>query len=82
MHHWPGGNLQMLQWPGGNHMSQWTGGNTYLQMAGGEDLDLPSGPPMAAVPGDGLDSSAFEHGGNDDDTVNGMSLCTVQFSRI
>jgi hypothetical protein len=39
-----------------------------LQMAGGEDLDLPSGPPMAAVPGDGLDSSAFEHGG---DTAGG-----------
>jgi hypothetical protein len=37
MHHWPGGNQQMLQWTGGNHMPQWTGSNTYLQMVDGED---------------------------------------------
>jgi hypothetical protein len=72
-HQMPGGYLQQPQWPSDTQLP-WTGDGTNLQTAAGDELDMPSGPPMAAVPGGSFDSSAhFEHGGNDDSTVNGMA---------
>nr|TKW35528.1 hypothetical protein SEVIR_2G379101v2 [Setaria viridis] len=47
---------QHPQWPGGDHMPQWTDGDTNLQRCSVDNLNLPGGPPMAALADDDFNS--------------------------